>query len=449
MAMGTRKPVQGSTFVAVADLPQAPTVPFYEQLNEVLDEAGFDRFVEDTCSEYYHERLGRPSLPPGTYFRILLLGYLLGLTSERGIALSISDSLSMRGFLGLGITDSTPDHSTVSRTRQRIALEAHSDVFGWVLERLQEAGLAKGATVGVDATTLQANASLSTLQRKDSGEDYDAFVRRLAEASGLQTPTREELIDFDRKRKPKKLSNEEWEHPVDPDARVGKMKNGATDMCHKAEHSVDLESGALVGITLQAADLGDTTTVVETLEATEQALGKAPETVVADKGYHSGATVQRLEENGQEAVIPEPKRPERKWKDGQEAERAAVESTRERVASEAGRDLMRQRAEKVERSMAHMYETGGLRRVYLRGHNNILKRLLVHACGFNLGVLMRARTGVGTPRSLQGQRTASVSARKSLQNALLGAWERLLRASGGLPARFRLRWEWGAGLSEA
>ena len=235
MAMGTRKPVQAFTFVAVGDLPQAPTVPFYEQLNEVLDEAGFDRFVEDTCSEYYHERLGRPSLPPGTYFRILLLGYLLGLTSERGIALSISDSLSIRAFLGLGLTDSAPDHSTISRTRQRIALEAHSDVFKWVLERLQEAGLAKGSTVGVDATTLQANASLSTLQRKDSGEDYEAFVRRLAEASGLQTPTREEVIEFDRKRKPKKLSNEEWEHPVDPDARVAKMKNGATDLAHKAK----------------------------------------------------------------------------------------------------------------------------------------------------------------------------------------------------------------------
>ena len=227
------------------------------------------------------------------------------------------------------------------------------------------------------------------------------------------------------------------------------LRHITAECTFKAEHAVDLESGALVGVTVQAADQGDTTTVVETLEVTEQALGKAPETVVADKGYHSGATVQRLEENGQEAVIPEPKRAERKWKDGQEAERAAVESTRERVASEAGRDLLRQRVEKVERSMAHMYETGGLRRVYLRGHNNILKRLLVHACGFNLGVLMRARTGVGTPRSLQGQRTASVLARKSLQNALLGAWERLLRACGGLSARFRLRREWEAGLSEA
>ena len=233
--MGKRKPVQSFTFLTLDDLPQAPTVTFYEQVNEVLDRAGFDAFVEDTCSEYYHERLGCPSLPPGTYFRIMLLGNLLGITSKRGLALSISDSLSLRAFLGCELGNSTPDHSTISRTRQRLPLDAHSDVFGWVLKQLQEAGPAEGSLVGMDATTLQANAALGTLQRKDSGEGYEAFVRRLAEASGLKSPTREELIDFDRKRKPKKLSNEEWEHPVDPDARVAKMKTGATDMCHKAK----------------------------------------------------------------------------------------------------------------------------------------------------------------------------------------------------------------------
>ena len=217
----------------------------------------------------------------------------------------------------------------------------------------------------------------------------------------------------------------------------------------KAEHAVDLESGALVGITVQPADLGDTTTLGATLEATAEALGKAPETVVADKGYHSGAVVLGLEENGQRAVIPEPKRQARKWEEAQEAERAAVESTRERVASEEGRALLRQRSEKVERSMAHMYETGGMRRVYLRGHNNILKRLLVHACGYNLGVLMRSLTGVGTPRSLQGQRSAGVLARKGLENALWGALGRLLGVPGSLQARFRLWREMEAGLCGA
>ena len=235
MAMGTRKPAQDRTFFTMDDLPRAPTVPFYDQLNKVLDEAGFDTFVEDTCNEYYHERLGRPSLAPGVYFRCLLLGYLLGLTSERRIALDICDSLSLRAFLGYEFGNDTPDHSTLSRTRTRIALEAHTKVFEWVLERLREAGLAEGAKVGVDATTLEANAALETLRRKDSGEQYQAFILRLAEASGLESPTREELIDFDKKRKPKKLSNEEWEHPVDPDARVAKMKDGATDMAHKAK----------------------------------------------------------------------------------------------------------------------------------------------------------------------------------------------------------------------
>ena len=235
MAMGTRKPLQGFTFLTVDDMPKAPTVPFYNELNKVLDEAGFDDFVEDTCREYYDERLGRPSLPPGTYFRILLIGFLMGFDSERRIALQICDSLSLREFLGFDYGTQAPDHSTISRTRQRIALEAHKEVFAWVVGQLREAGLAEGCKVGVDATTLAASAALNSLQRKDSGEDYEAFVRRLAEASGLQSPTREELIDFDRKRKPKKLSNKEWEHPVDPDARVAKMKDGATDMAHKAK----------------------------------------------------------------------------------------------------------------------------------------------------------------------------------------------------------------------
>ena len=189
----------------------------------------------NTCSEYYHARLGCPSLPPGTYFRILLIGFLLGFDSECRIALQICDSLSLREFLGCGYGTQTPDHSTISRTRQRIALEAHKEVFAWVLGQLREAGLAAALKVGVDSATLEANAALQTLDRKDTGEDYEAFVRRLAEASGLESPTCEELIDFDRKRKPKKLSNKEWKHPVDPDARAAKMKDGATDIAHLAK----------------------------------------------------------------------------------------------------------------------------------------------------------------------------------------------------------------------
>ncbi len=402
MAMGTRKPGQIPMFLAPDQLPQAPTTPFFDKLNELLAEMGFDAYVENLCRSFYAKRLGRPSLAPGVYFRLLLLGYLLGIDSERGIALTVSDSLGLRAFLGYELQDSPPDHSTISRSRRRISLETHEQVFAWVLQQLRQAGLADGQTVAVDATLLFANAALRTLRRKDSQQGYREFVEGLAEAAGVPTPTLAELAAFDRQRKPKTLSNKEWESPTDPDARVAKMKDGTTHLAHKAEHAVDLESGALVAVTLQAADQGDTTTLGETLEAVEAAQGQGPETVVADKGYHSDAVLLGLDEAGQEAHIPEPQRAERDFAGKPEAQRV-VQENRERVASSAGKRLQKLRTEKVERSMAHMYGTGGMRRLYLRGRANIRKRLLVHACGFNLGVLMRSLTGVGTPRTLQGQ----------------------------------------------
>ena len=401
MAMGTRSPGQISMFLTEDQLPQAPTAPFFVKLNELLEQMGFDRVVQDWCRPFYADRLGRPSLAPGVYFRLLLLGYLLGLDSERGIALTVSDSLSLRTFLGYELCEAPPEHSTISRTRRRLSLEVHEKVFGWVLEQLQATGLAQGGTVAVDATLLFANAALRTLRRKDSKEGYREFVEGLAAASGVATPSLAELAAFDRQRKGKTLSNKEWELPSDPDARVAKMKNGTTHLAHKAEHAVDLESGALVGVTLQAADQGDTATLVETL-AEVAAQGAAPEQVVADKGYYSDASLERLAAAGQEAHIAEIDRGERKWEGREELEKLVAEN-RERVSSAEGKRLQKLRTEKVERSMAHMYETGAMRRLHLRGRENILKRLLVHASGFNLGVLMRAATGIGTPRTLQGQ----------------------------------------------
>ena len=280
---------------------------------------GFDAWVEGLCRDFYAKRMGRPSLAPGIYFRLLLLGYLLGIDSERGIALTVADSLGLRSFLGYGLHQRPPDHSTISRTRRRISIEVHEQVFAWVLERLREARLASGETVGVDATMLFANAALRTLQRKDSGQGYREFVAGLAAAAGVETPTLEELAAFDRKRKGKTLSNHEWESPTDPDARVAKMKNGTTHLAHKAEHAVDLESGVLVGVTLQAADQGDTATLGVTLEAVEAAQPEAPGKVVADKGYHSDAVLLGLEEAGQEAHIPEPQRAKRDFEGKPEA----------------------------------------------------------------------------------------------------------------------------------
>ena len=222
--------------------------------------------------------VGRPSLRPGRYFRLLFIGYFEGLSSERGIAWRVADSLSLRWFLDLDVTEAAPDHSTLSRTRRRIDVETHVAVFTWVLERLAEAGLVKGKTVGVDARTLEANAAMRSIERRDTGESYGAFVRRLAEASGIETPTRAELARFDRSRKNKKTSNEEWQSPQDPDAKVAKMKDGRTHLAYKAEHGVDLETGAIVAVTVQDASAGDSATLPETLTtAAEQVEAVQPD----------------------------------------------------------------------------------------------------------------------------------------------------------------------------
>ena len=365
------------------------------------------------------------------YFRLLLLGFLMGLDSERRIALQACDSLSPRHFLGYALTEATPDHSTLSRTRRRIPLETHEQVFGWVLGRLRAAGLARGQAVAVDSTTLEASAALETLRRKDTEESYREFVARLAEEAGEPIATAGELIEYDRGRPGKSLSNKDWESQTDPDAKVAKMKDGGTDMAHKAEHAVDPESGALPGVTVQGADQGDTHTLGRTLAAAEAAQGEKPAEVAADKGYDSDATLQALEADGQKSYVPEPKR-KRNW-DGKEEAQQTAEANLERVRGERGRELGKQRTEKAERSMAHMYGSGGLRRVYLRGHENIRKRVLIHACGYNLGIWMRSITGIGTPRSLQGQGL-------SVAGSVLAAIAALETAIAGLVEGFPGGW---------
>ena len=421
---------QATMRVATAALPMGAGHPFYARLNRVLDEAGFDAFVEGQCAPFYAATVGRPSLAPGRYFRLLLLGYFEGLDSERAIAWRAAESLSIRAFLDFALHAVTPDHSTLSRTRGLIDLETHQAVFPWVLHRLADAHLVQGHTVGIDATTLEANAAMRSIVRRDTGESYDALLTRLAEASGLATPTRAELARFDRTRK-KKGSHDDWTHPQDPDAKIPKMKDGRTHLAHTAEHAVDLETGAIVGVTVQDADTGDTTTMVETLiTAAEQveaggAVGIAE--VVGDKGYHNNETMVGFAALGVRSSVSEPDRGRRHWK-GTAAARKAVYAKRRRIRGARGQRLLRQRGELLERPNAHLYETGRLRRVHLRGHPNILKRLLLHVCGFNLGLLMRQLTGVGTPRSLQG-RAATVF--DALIGLLREFWRRVM-PSGAL-----------------
>lgn len=415
MAMGRRaKEQQAALWIPAAEVAPGPSHPFYQRLNEILGKYGFDEWVESQCRRFYAERMGRPSLPPGTYFRILLIGYFEGIDSERGIAWRIADSLALRSFLGYGMTEAPPDHSTISRTRRLIDVETHQAVFSWVLQVLGREGLLDGKTLGVDATTLEANAALRSIVRRDTGESYQEFLQRLAKESGIDTPTREDLSKLDRKR-PKKGSNKEWKNPYDPDAKITKMKDGRTHLAHKAEHAVDLETGAIVAVTIQSADRGDTESLGVTLsearsnleevlddaQAEPQLSSQALTEVVADKGYHSNAVLREQEELGVRTYIPEPKRGRRNWQ-GKSAERKATYNNRRRVRGRRGKRLLRRRGERIERSFAHCYETGGMRRTHLRGHQNILKRLVVHVAGFNLGLLMRHLTGIGKPRVLQG-----------------------------------------------
>ena len=420
MAMGTRKERQEELWIPTAALAKPVSHPFYERLNQILTEHDFDSFVEGQCRRFYAEAMGRPGLVPGIYFRLLLVGYFEGIDSERGIAWRAADSLALRRFLGIGLEEGAPDHSTISRTRRLIDLETHRQVFGWVLGLLADEGLLKGKRIGIDATTLEANAALRSIVRRDNGESYEEFLQGLAKRSGIETPTREDLARLDRKRK-KKGSNQEWVNPYDRDARITKMKDGCTHLAHKAEHAVDMDTGAVVAVTLQEANLGDTTTVQQTLaEAGETVAGliereaeAAPqeppkvhlggiEEVVADKGYHSGPVLEQMQAAGVRTYIPEKKQSGQRHWDGKQGQQQAVYANRQRVHRPKAKHLLRRRGELIERTFAHCYETGGMRRTHLKKHSNILKRLLIHVAGANLGLLLRSRYGKGTPRSLQG-----------------------------------------------
>ena len=419
MAMGRRKKRlrQEGLWTPTAALPVSASHPFYQRLNQILDEKKFDEYVEAICEEFYAGEVGRPGLAPGIYFRLLMVGYFEGIDSERGIAWRASDSLSIRSFVRIALDESVPDHSTISRTRRLMDVETHQAVFQWVLQVLAEKKLLKGTTIGVDATTLEANAALRSIVRRDTGERYEEFLTRLAKESGIDTPTREQLAKLDRKRT-KKGSNDDWTHPYDPDARITKMKDGRTHLAHKAEHAVDMETGAIIAVTLHGADEGDTATIQETVaeagerittviveadnhEVVGQVSAEGPREVVTDKGYHSRAVVSELTEWGVRTYCSEPNRGRQKWQDLR-TEQAAVYANRRRIGGERGRRLLRQRGEKLERWNQHLYDRGGMRRVHLRGRENILKRLVVHSGAANLGLLMRKLFGKGTPRGFPG-----------------------------------------------
>jgi transposase len=389
MALGRQRDRQSEMLVAWSEMPRSPGHAFYDRLQAELVAAGFDGFVEGLCAAHYAARRGRPSLPPGRYFRMLLVGYFEGIDSERGLEWRCADSLSLREFLRLGERERVPDHSWLSRTRSRLPLELHDAVFTWVLQRLAEHGLVKGERIGIDASTMEANAALRAIVRRGSGEGYREMLTRMAQESGIETPTADDLIRLDRARKGKKLSNAEWESPADPDARIARLKDGRTRLAHKPEHALDLDTGAVVAAEMHAADRGDTATLPDTLASAARHLGaveaapspEAPAELVADKGYHSRATLKALDDGQWKTRIAEPKRDGFLRWHGDDAARRAVVNNRTRLLSGVARAAFRLRAEVVERCFALVLDRGGMRRAWLRGRENIQKMgWTAHGC---------------------------------------------------------------------
>ena len=408
MALGKRRDEQQEMWVATTSLPKSEGHVFYRKLNQVLAQAGFDRTMEDLCRPYYHDHLGRPSIPPGIYFRMLLVGYFEGIGSQRGIAWRCGDSLSLREFLGVPLTAETPDHSSLTRVRDRLPLAVHAAVFQWVLRLAAEQGLLRGKTVAVDATTLEANAAMKTIVRCDTGEDWNEYLRRLLqEREGVENPTDEELRRFDRQRPDKRVSNEEWLSPTDPDSRIAKLKDGRTHLAYKAEHVIDLETELVLAASIRQADEADAETLVDSVMEAQTNLSEAKlevqiEEAVADKGYHATDTLELADWVDVRTYIPEPKRKgKRNWQGVAEEKRRAVLNNRRRTRGGRSKRLQRLRSERVERSFAHMCDTGGARRSWLRGIEKVQKRYLIVAVARNLGLLLRKVFGIGTPRGLQ------------------------------------------------
>jgi transposase len=410
MSLGKRKHEQQEAWVATTELPKSPGHPFYKKLNALLAEAGFDEWLETLCAPYYASKMGRESIPPGVYFRMILTGYFEGISSQRGIAWRCSDSRSLAEFLGVPVHEETPDHSSLSRIHGRLPLEVHEAMFVFVLRLASEKNLLRGKTVSVDSTMLEADAAMKSIVRRETGEDWKTYLRGLAAEAGLETPTDEELRRFDKNREDKKVSNDDWVSPNDPESRIARMKDGTTHLAYKAEHVVDLDTDLVLAAVIYEGNRADTETLAESVVQAQINVIRADspaniQEAVADKGYHSAEQLATVNEAlGIRTYIPEPKRKSPwKWNERTEAERRAVTGNHRRVRSERSKKLQRRRSELTERTFAHVCETGGARRCWLHGMLEVSKRYLMQVAARNLGLIMRKVFGMGTPRGLQNE----------------------------------------------
>jgi transposase len=403
-----KKTQKQKEFWVVADrLPKASPSRFYELLNGTLEGMKFAEEVWEKCAPAYAEatRGGRPGIDPVVYFKMLMIGFFEGLESERAIAARCADSLSLRGFLGYALDEATPDHSSMTVIRQRLGSDCFARVFAVVLAALRQHGLLKGRHLGIDSSVIEANASLRSLTERNTEEGYWDYVQRLAREAGLETTDGAELRNFDRKRPGKKLSNEQWQNPHDPDAKIGRTKDGATDMVYLPEHTVDLDTGAIVQAQVLAGDHRDSEELservleavvnVQEAQADPEAL---PETLTADKGYFSLLEIGRLQDLTLKTVISDPHRAQRRFDKLSSAERQSLARARRSASSKYGKGLLRKRGQHIERSFAHVLDAGGMRRATLRGLENLNKRHQIAASCYNLSQLLRRLYGIGTPK---------------------------------------------------
>jgi transposase len=414
MALGKKKQVQGKMWIATNHLPKSPGHPFYRKLNELLREISFDAKLEELCAPHY-KKTGRPSIPPGVYFRMLIIGYFEGLDSQRAIAWRCKDSLSVREFLGLDLEQESPDHSSLTVIRQRLPLEVHQEVFGLILALARKHHLIDAKAVAVDSTMIEANAAMKSIVRRDTDEDWRAYVKRLAVEEGAVNPTDEDARRMDRARKGKKVSNQDWQSPSDPDSRIARMKDGRTHLAYKPEHALDLKSEIILAAEVYRADRADSDTITDTINEARVNLLRAGSDAtildaVADKGYHKAETLADCQHYGVRTYIPERKSKHRsRWQTKPHSWKQAVLSNRRRVRGPRSRRLQRQRSERVERSFAQLCNIGRMRRSWIRGVDEVGKRYVIHAAGRNLGRMMFLLFGIGSARGLMGSVLAKLA----------------------------------------
>ncbi len=423
------KTAQQALWIPTQDIVQTPAHSFYDRLDHALDTIGFADQVRELCQPFYDDQgRGRPGVDPFVYFKMLMVGFFENLASERGIAARCQDSLAIRSFLRYDLTEPTPDHSTLSVIRTRLGDEVFEQAFALVLQALKRAGLLRGKNLGIDASTLEANASMRSLEKRLTGESYAAYVRGLAAADGVNIKDPAAVQRYDRTRKDKRLPNAEWHNPHDVDAKIGKTKRGSFRMIHKAEHTVDLETGAIVDVDILPGDQSDSADLAARVAGIQARLratlgeGEAKDagdhdhttasttaiaTITTDKGYYDTEQLRRLQAAGIETVMPD--RIENRRVDRLNAgQHAALRAARASVQTKEGRALGKLRAERVERTFAHVLDCGGARRTTLRGLANIRKRYLIQAMTCNLSLLMRTLIGIGTTKQAVAARLAAL-----------------------------------------